>query len=128
MSSGKTPAPSSPVLDRAAKQLKQLQRLTKNNVGSPKPAIVNTNIVKLEWTDAIVTKEEVLVTYLNFLRGLPKFVLREQDKIIQTVKDKLKISEIELSLNSLNFEKLLHIEEGGYLIDKLSANLGQSLR
>ena len=69
MSSGKTPAPSSPVLDRAAKQLKQLQRLTKNNVGNPKPAIVNTNIVKLEWTDAIVTKEEVLVTYLNFLRG-----------------------------------------------------------
>ena len=128
MSSGKTPAPSSPVLDRAAKQLKQLQRLTKNNVGNPKPAIVNTNIVKLEWTDAIVTKEEVLVTYLNFLRGLPKFVLREQDKIIQTVKDKLKISEIELSLNSLNFENLLHIEEGSYLIDKLSANLGQSLR
>ena len=69
----------------------------------------------------------MLVTLVT-LRGLPKFVLREQDKIIQTVKDKLKISEIELSLNSLNFENLLHIEEGSYLIDKLSANLGQSLR
>ena len=129
MSSGNTPRPG-PSL--AAKQLKQLQSLAKNKADNPEPTPANllstVNNFKLGWTELDVTKEEVFVGYLNFLRGLPNFVQGEKDKIIKTVRDKLKIGEIEQSLSSLSFEKLLHIKEGSYIIDQLSAKLGQSLR
>ena len=83
---------------------------------------------KLDWTEQTVTKEEVFMEYLIFLRGLPLFIQNEQEKIIKTVRDKLKIAQIEQSLETLDFTKLLHKTEGNFIIEKLSAKLGQSLR
>ena len=107
------------VFGPAARQLKQLQSLANNKAGNPKPAMTNFNKnnpdtgFKLDWI---------------FLRGLPLFIQNEQEKIIKTVRDKLKIAQIEQSLETLDFTKLLHKTEGNFIIEKLSAKLGQSLR
>ena len=122
------------VFGPAARQLKQLQSLANNKAENLKPAVTNFNKnttdtgFKLDWTEQTVTKEEVFMEYLIFLRGLPLFIQNEQEKIIKTVRDKLKIAQIEQSLETLDFTKLLHKTEGNVIIEKLSAKLGQSLR
>ena len=131
MSSKKSPE-SGPNLGKAVKQLKQLQNLAKNRTTNsaplPMPDPVPDAHFELDWTKQILSKEEIYSDYLNFLRYLPNFLKIEKEKTIRIVKNKLKITEIEKSLDSLNFENLMNIREGATIIDQLSAQLGQSLR
>ena len=121
-------------LDKAAKQLKLLQNRAQNkktnNAVLPKgnPVHVPDATFELDWTDKRFSKEEIFSDYLNFLRYLPNFLEAERSKILRLVKSKLKISEIERSIDNFNFNHLLSIKEGGNIIDQLSAKLGQSLR
>ena len=82
----------------------------------------------LDWTDKLFSKEEIFSEYLHFLRGLPNFLDVEKEKTLRLVKKKLKISEIQNSIEHFNFNNLLSIKEGGNIIDQLSAKLGESLR
>ena len=126
--------PMDPNNGRATKQLKMLQKLAKNQKETENVDPILTNCVnnenkfKLDWTDLNVSKEEVFLGYINFLRSLPEFITSEREKIIKTVRTKLKIDEIELNLTSLRFDKLVNTREGSHIVDLLSAKLGQSLR
>ena len=114
---------------RATKQLKELEKLAKNQGCSTSNEVNDTQSVwKLDWMDKPLLKEEVLSEYLFFLKNFPQFLEKEKDKIVQIVRTELKISEIEDSLSSLNFENLIGLKEGSAILDHLSSKLGQSLR
>ena len=118
--------------NKAAKQLKLLQDRAKNKKSSnnafptANPGPAKTFV--LDWTDKLFSKEEIFSEYLQFLRGLPSFLHAEREKIVRLVEKKLKISEIQNSMEHFNVNSLLSIKEGGDIIDELSAKLGQSLR
>ena len=120
--------------DLGGQQLKKLQALANSKAITPdnqtitKMTEVAKNTFKLDWTDISVSKEEVFSEYLNFLRGLANIVSSEKDKLVNLVRTKLRISEIEKSMDSFHYEKLLHLKEGSNIIDQLSAKIGQSLR
>ena len=84
--------------------------------------------IKLDWTNTLYSREEIYSEYLYFLRNLPNLLHKEREKIIDNVKKKLKISEIETDLPNLNKDNLIGIREGGNLLDKLSIHLGYSLK
>ena len=121
---------------RAERQLKQLQKLAKrrkSNVSDEssqiqEKSVINNSAIKLDWTDSLYLKEEIYSEYLYFLRNLPNLLLKEKEKIIENVKKKLKISEIESDLLSFNQDNLIGIREGGCILDQLSIHLGYSLR
>ena len=122
-----------PTKGRAASQLKVLKRLAKSKeVTSDKHAscelVLSADTFKLDWTNITVTKEEVFVEYINFLRSLPVFIKNEREKIVRTVQTNLKMEEIEICLPNLQFEKLINTGERSHIVDLLSAKLGQSLR
>ena len=50
---------------------------------------------KLEWTDKSYSREEIFSEYLNFLKHLPKLITSEKKKILNTVRSKLRIQQIE---------------------------------
>ena len=117
----------------AAKQLKELQKLARNANKSEKVKVPDTSStlvdkLNFDWTDKRFVKEEVFSDYLNFMRNFPKFLDSEKDKIVKSVRTNLKIPEIEESLNTLNFENLIGVKNGGFVMDHLSSKLGQSLR
>ena len=122
--------PTGLVFGPAAKQLKELQsRASKSESQKPlSPDVSPKPDFKLDWTDELVTKEEVFMAYINFLKDFPLFIKSEKEKIIQNVREKLKIGHIEKSLESLNFDKLINKKDGNFIIEKLSSKLGQSLR
>jgi hypothetical protein len=118
---------------KAAKQLKELQNLARNAKESEKIKVTDTSLTlvdhfKLDWTEKRFLKEEVFSEYLNFMRNFPHFLDSEKDKIVKSVRTNLKIPEIEESLNTLNFENLIGVKEGGFVLEHLSSKLGQSLR
>lgn len=118
---------------KAAKQLKELQNLARNAKESEKCKVTDTSLAlvdqfKLDWTEKRFLKEEVFSEYLNFMRNFPHFLDSEKDKIVKSVRTNLKIPEIEESLNTLNFENLIGVKEGGFVLEHLSSKLGQSLR
>ena len=118
--------------NKAAKQLKLLQARAKNKKSS-NAALTTKNpgpgeTFVLDWTDKLFSKEEIFSEYFHFLRGLPNFLDAEKEKTLRLVEKKLKISEIQNSMEHFNFNNLLSIKEGGNIIDQLSAKLGQSLR
>ena len=119
-------------LNKAAKQLKLLQARAKNKKSS-NAALTTKNpgpgeTIVLDWTDKLFSKEEIFSEYLHFLRGLPNFLDAEKDMTLRLVEKKLKISEIQKSMEDFDFNNLISINEGGNIIDQLSAKLGQSLR
>ena len=118
--------------NKAAKQLKLLQARAKNKKSS-NAALTTKNpgpgeTFVLDWMDKLFSKEEIFSEYLHCLRGLPNFLDAEKEKTLRLVEKKLKISEIQNSMEHFNFNNLLSIKEGGNIIDQLSAKLGQSLR
>ena len=128
------PLSSNKKTDLGGQQLKKLQALANSKAITPdnqtitKMTEVAKNTFKLDWTDISVSKEEVFSEYLIFLRGLANIVSSEKDKLVNLVRTKLRISEIEKSMDSFHYEKLLHLKEGSNIIDQLSAKIGQSLR
>ena len=63
-----------------------------------------------------------------FLRSFPNFLDTEREKIIESVRSELKISQIEASLSSLKLEDLIGLNESSFILENLSAKLGQSLK
>ena len=105
---------------RAEQQLIQLQKLAKRrkaNVVSisnertqiQKNDFTNKLALKLDWTDTLYSREEIYSEYLYFLRNLPTLLHKEREKIIENVKKKLKISEIETDLPNFNKDNLIGI-------------------
>ena len=73
-----------------------------------------------------VTKEEKLAEYFTFLRNLPILPDIERDRLINLVKEEWQIDD--LLEHPINPENLVNIRNGGNLIERLSTNLGQSLK
>ena len=115
---------------KTEQQLKKLLALSNRPINQSLPEVTMPveDTFKLDWTDLKVLREEIFSEYTNFLRYMNTIVSSEKEKIIKIVRTKLKIPEIEQNLNSLKFEKLLHIKDGNHIIDQLSIKLGQSLR
>ena len=61
---------------------------------------------KLEWTDKSYSRGEIFSEYLSFLKHLPKLIMSEKTKILNTVRSKLRIQQIEENIGSLRFEVL----------------------
>ena len=119
---------------RATRQLKRLQNLAKNRQPTtsgksiePEKSVPDDTF-EFEWTNEKYSKEEIFSEYLYFLRNLPNFLHSEREKVIKVVKQKLKICEIENSLENFNYENLLCVEQRGRILDQLSIKLGYSLR
>ena len=112
---------------KAAKQLKLLQDRAKNKKSSNN-AFTTANpgpdeTFVLDWTDKLFSKEEIFSEYLQFLRGLPNFLDSEREKIVRLVEKKLKISEIQNSMEHFNVNRLLSIKEGGISLTNFLPNL-----
>ena len=50
---------------------------------------------KLEWSDKSYSREDIFSEYLNFLKHYPKLNTSEKKKILNTVRSKLRIKQIE---------------------------------
>ena len=116
---------------KAKRQLEELKNLAsredlQDSIKSPHPE--PTSFIKYDWMNKQVTKEEILSEYMCFLRSFPNFLDTEREKIIESVRSELKISQIEASLSSLKLEDLIGLNESSFILENLSAKLGQSLK
>ena len=84
--------------------------------------------IKFDWMEKPVSKEEIFSEYLSLLRSFPDFLETETEKIIKVVRSELRIPEIEEMFTSLNFDELIRLKEASFILEHLSAKLGQSLR
>ena len=116
---------------KAKRQLRELENLARQETFQdsiptfdPEPS----SKIKLEWMNKSLLKEEILYEYLCFLRTFPDFLLSEKEKLISIVRSELKISEIEESFSSLRLENLIGPREYNFILENLSAKLGQSLK
>ena len=75
---------------------------------------------------ASLTREEILLEYLTFLRNLPDLISSEKHKIVKTVEKALKIDEIIKDGTKFEFNSLIAKRKTN-LIDFLSIKLGFSL-
>ena len=83
---------------------------------------------KLEWSEKSYSREEIFSEYLNFLKQLPNLITCEKKKILNTVRSKLKIQQIEKNLGSLRFEILSDRCDESNILKELGIHLGYSLR
>ena len=74
-----------------------------------------------------LSKEEILLEYLKYIRTLPDLLEVEKNKIVEQVKDELGIGQILSEVQTYNFESVMHKERGQHLMDHLSTKLGYSL-
>ena len=113
---------------KAKRQLEELKNLAsqedQDSIKNPHPE--PTSFIKYDWMNKPVTKEEILSEYMCFLRSFPNFLDTEREKIIESVRSELKISEIEAS--SLKLEDLIGLNVSSFILEHLSAKLGQSLK
>ena len=75
-----------------------------------------------------LSKEEIFVEYVNFLRTFPDLLDTEKVKLVKIVKDELCIDKIVQDINTCNFDRLVDTHQSSYLIEHLSIKLGFSLR
>ena len=62
-----------------------------------------------------LSKEEILLEYLKYIRTLPDLLEVEKNKIVEQVKDELGIGQILSEVQTYNFESVMHNERGQHL-------------
>ena len=113
---------------KAKRQLRELENLARRETFQDSFDPEPSSKIKLEWMNKSLLKEEILYEYLCFLRTFPDFLLSEKEKLISIVRSELKICEIEESFSSLKLENLIGPREDNFILENLSAKLGQSLK
>ena len=74
-----------------------------------------------------LSKEEIFLEYLNFMRTFPDVLDTEKTKLLKLVKDELCIDKIVQEIKCFDFDSLLNKHKSSYLIEHLSTKLGFSL-
>ena len=106
--------PTQTIMDnrKAKRQLRELENLARQETFQdsiptfdPEPS----SKIKLEWMNKSLLKDE-------------------RKQLAQEVKSELKICEIEESFSSLKLENLIGPREDNFILENLSAKLGQSLK
>ena len=75
-----------------------------------------------------LSKEEIFVEYVNFLRTFPDVLDSEKTKLVDIVKEELKIDQILKEIQTCDFDRLVDKHESSHLIEHLSTKLGFSLK
>ena len=75
-----------------------------------------------------LSKEEIFVEYVNFLRTFPDILYSEKTKLVDIVKQELKIEDILNEIQTCDFDRLVDKHESSHLIEHLSTKLGFSLK
>ena len=93
--------------------------------------VPNVDFSKAETFDEIysrLSKEEIFVEYVNFLKTFPDLLDTEKGKLLKIVKDELCMDKIFQEINTCNFDNLVDTHQSSYLIEHLSTKLGFSLK
>ena len=74
---------------------------------------------------ATLTSEEIFLEYLNFLKNMPNLINSEKNKIVKTVEQELRISNLMKNASHFDYKSLIAKKESN-IIDLLSIKLGYS--
>ena len=105
-----------------------LQSMTERNQDS---LLLKEDLINVKSFDEIyahLSKEEIFVEYVNFLRTFPDILDSEKKKLVNIVKRELKNDDIVKEIQSCDFDTLVDKHESSHLIDHLSTKLGFSLK
>ena len=76
---------------------------------------------------ATLTSEKIFLEYLNFLKNMPNLINSEKNKIVKTVEQELRTSNLMKNASHFDYKSLIAKKESN-LIDLLSIKLGYSLK